>query len=113
MKLIKTQAVLCATLALVMSGSVLAQASDAMTAAPAATSAHAGNHQLTRAVQRAFAKTKGLNSTHIAVRAHNGEVSLSGTVPDTDQIDKATHVAQGVAGVSSVRNLLSVHEEGH
>jgi hyperosmotically inducible protein len=113
MKRIKTQAVVCATLALVMSGGAWAQASDAMSAASAATSSHPGNHKLTRAVQRAFAKTKGLNSTHIAVRAHDGVVSLSGTVPQTDQVEQAASVAQGVPGVSSVKNLLSVHEEGH
>ncbi len=114
MKLIQIQAVSCATLALLVSGGAFAQASDATSAAPAAQSGQPpSNHNLTRAVQHALAKTKGLNSTHIAVRAHNGAVSLSGTVPEAGQIDQAGTVAQGVPGVSSVKNLLSVHEEGH
>jgi len=39
-------------------------------------------------------------------------VFLEGTVPEQSQSDKATTVAQGVAGVGSVKNDLTVKEEG-
>jgi osmotically-inducible protein OsmY len=39
-------------------------------------------------------------------------VTLEGTVPDSSQVDKATQVAQGVAGVSSVKNALTIKEPG-
>ena len=102
-----------ATLALLACGPVLAQASDPASAAAASGPVHTSNHKLTRAVQHAFARTRGLNSTHIAVRVTDGVVSLSGAVPSIDQVEKAESVAQGVPGVVTVKSLLSVHDEGH
>lgn len=113
MRLIKIRAAICETaalFALLTCSPVLAQASNAE---PAATPVPASSHKLTRAVQHAFARTSGLNSTHIAVRATNGVVSLSGTVPSVDQVEQAERIAQGVPGVIAVKSLLSVHDEGH
>jgi len=102
-----------AVFALLASGAACAQASDVAAAPSADKPVHSSNHKLTRAVQHAFARTRGLNSTHIAVRATDGVVSLSGTVPSIDQVAKAESVAQGVPGVLTVKSLLSVHDEGH
>jgi hyperosmotically inducible protein len=115
MRLNRIPTAICVTaaFALFASGAVLAQASDTATATSADQPVHSSNHKLTRAVQHAFARTRGLNSTHIAVRATNGVVSLSGTVPSVDQVAKAESVAQGVPGVVAVKSLLSVHDEGH
>jgi osmotically-inducible protein OsmY len=115
MSLIKMPAVICVTAALALSASglALAQASDASAGTLAVRTSHTGNHKLTRAVQHAFAKTAGLNSTHIAVRATSGVVSLSGTVPSIEQVEKAESVARGVPGVQDVKSLLSVRDEGH
>jgi hyperosmotically inducible protein len=112
MTLIKIPAAICVTaaFALLASDPVFAQASET---APAANPVPTSSHKLTRAVQRAFARTSELNSTHIAVRATNGVVSLSGTVPAIDQVEKAESVAQSVPGVIAVKSLLSVHDEGH
>jgi osmotically-inducible protein OsmY len=39
-------------------------------------------------------------------------VTLAGTVPDQSQVDLATQAAQGVAGVTSVKNALTVRPVG-
>ncbi len=115
MSLTKMPAAICVTAAFALSASspALAQASDASNGAVAVRTSHTSNHKLTRAVQHAFAKTAGLNSTHIAVRATSGVVSLSGTVPSIEQVEKAESVARGVPGVQDVKSLLSVRDEGH
>jgi osmotically-inducible protein OsmY len=40
-------------------------------------------------------------------------VTLSGSVSDGAQVQKATKVAQGVPGVTSVINHLSMHPKGY
>jgi hyperosmotically inducible periplasmic protein len=45
------------------------------------------------------------------VRSKAGAVSLTGTVPTQGQIDQAGQVAQGVAGVKSVSNKLTVMQQ--
>ena len=99
--------------------SAYAQTSDASAAAPAmssatpsAKSARIANRQLAKKVRTALSKTKGLDVTSIAIRARGGNVALSGSVPDATQIEKAGTVAQGVAGVTSVKNDLTVREVG-
>jgi osmotically-inducible protein OsmY len=49
---------------------------------------------------------------NITVRARGGAVTLAGTVPEQPQIDLATQTAQGVAGVTSVKNALSIRPVG-
>jgi osmotically-inducible protein OsmY len=92
-----------------------AQASDA--AAPAASAPTAkqvkqANRALSRKVRGALAKTKGLSVANITVRARGGDVTLAGSVPEQAQIDIATQAAQGVAGVTSVKNALTIRAEG-
>jgi hyperosmotically inducible periplasmic protein len=70
------------------------------------------NHALQKKVRVALAKTRGLNVANISVRARNGAIVLEGTVPEAPQVDLATQVAQGVEGVSSVRNLLTTRQVG-
>lgn len=69
----------------------------------------AADRALQMSVRRALAKTKGLDVVNLDVRAHNGAVVLEGSVPDQSQIDLATHTAQGVAGVDTVRSALVIH----
>ncbi len=39
-------------------------------------------------------------------------MTLQGSVPEQPQVDKATEVAQGVAGVTSVKNALTIRPVG-
>jgi hyperosmotically inducible periplasmic protein len=91
-----------------------AQSSDAMAAtapaaAPSAKAVKSSNRNLQRRVLRALAKAKGLTADNINVRARNGVVTLEGRVTDQGQSDIATQTAQGVAGVTSVKNALEVN----
>jgi hyperosmotically inducible periplasmic protein len=86
-----------------------AQSSDAMASGTmAAPSTKKADHSLGRKVRSALAKTQGVNVSSISVRAHGGAITLTGSVPDESQIEKATQVAQSVAGVTSVSNKLTV-----
>lgn len=98
-----------------------AQSSDAAaTAAPMAASSASGgakaakkaDRALGRKVRTALSKTKGLNVANITVRARSGAVTLAGTVPEQPQVDLATQSAQAVAGVTSVKNALTIRPVG-
>jgi len=85
-----------------------ASAPAATTSAAPATSAKKADRKLGYTVRKALSKTQGLDVSKLNVRSHGGAVTLTGTVPDQGQIDKAGEVAQGVAGVTSVSNKLTV-----
>jgi osmotically-inducible protein OsmY len=87
-----------------------ASAPAAATAAPA-TSAKKVDRKLGYSVRKALSKTQGVDVSNISVRSRGGAVTLTGTVPDQGQIDKAGEVAQGVAGVKSVSNKLTVMQQ--
>ena len=92
-----------------------AQASDTeMSSAPAMSqpTSKQANRALQKKVRAAMVHAKDITATNILVRARGGAVTLEGTVPDAAMIDRATQVAQGVAGVTSVKNALSVKEMG-
>jgi hyperosmotically inducible periplasmic protein len=93
--------------------SAYAQTSDA-TATPsaAAPSSKQANRALQKSVRHTLARTKGLDVGNIIVRARSGAVTLEGTVPELAQGDIATKAAQGVAGVTSVKNALTVRAIG-
>jgi hyperosmotically inducible periplasmic protein len=55
-----------------------------------------------------LSKTKGLRAMGITVRARNGAVTLEGWVPEQAQIELAAKAAQGVSGVTSVDNALTL-----
>ncbi|CAB3793447.1 BON domain-containing protein [Pararobbsia alpina] len=105
-------------LVMLASLSAFAQASgaDAMASPAAAPSAHATkaeNRQLGKEVKRALTKNKEIDATNIYVRARDGAIRLTGYVPENAQIQIATDVTQGVSGVSSVDNKLTVRQPGH
>jgi osmotically-inducible protein OsmY len=89
-----------------------AQSSDAMAASGtmAAPSAKKTDHSLGTAVRKALDKSS-VDVSSISVRAHGGAVTLTGTVPDNSQIEKAGTAAKGVAGVTSVSNKLTVQQQ--
>jgi hyperosmotically inducible protein len=68
----------------------------------------AANRALRRRVYAAIGKHKEINAGDISVVAKGGAVTLNGTVADASQIGEAAEIAQGVPGVTSVTNKLSV-----
>jgi osmotically-inducible protein OsmY len=98
--------------AVVFACNVYAQSSDAMAsgamAAPSTKTVKKADRTLGHKVRSALAKAQGINVSSIAVRARGGAVTLSGSVPDQGQVDKAGEVAKGVSGVTSVSNKLTV-----
>lgn len=65
------------------------------------------DRQLAKQVRHVLAKTKGLVSVNLTVRAKRGVVTLRGSVPDNKQVALAGQVAGGVNGVQSVDNQLT------
>ncbi|GAB2889433.1 BON domain-containing protein [Paraburkholderia jirisanensis] len=65
-----------------------------------------------RKVRAALAKAKGISAANILVRSRDGNVTLEGSVPEQPQVDNATTVAQGVPGVKSVKNALTIRPVG-
>jgi hyperosmotically inducible periplasmic protein len=81
---------------------------DASSVAAGSPSARKADRALGRSVRRAIDKAQGVDVSKIFVKARNGAVTLSGTVPDAAQIPLASTVAQSVKGVASVSNALTV-----
>ena len=75
-------------------------------------SARAANRKLEHDIRKAFAKTKGLDSSDIMILVKAGNVSLTGSVPEIEQIAMAEDVAKNVEGVQSVKNYLNLKEIG-
>jgi hyperosmotically inducible periplasmic protein len=106
-------AVACVTVAC----SVYAQDNSAASGAAATTttaapvSAKKVDRKLGYTVRKALAKSQGLDVSNITVRSRSGAITLTGTVPSQGQIDEAGKVAQGVAGVKSVSNKLTVMQQ--
>ncbi|CAB3807077.1 BON domain-containing protein [Paraburkholderia fynbosensis] len=103
--------------ALIVLASLNAYAQDNEAASPAAAAptpeqTKQANRALQRKVRATLAKTKGVSVANIIVGARGGDVTLAGSVPDGAQIDRATQAAQGVAGVKSVKNALTIRSEG-
>ncbi len=114
MKAFQAIKVISGALIVMASLNAYAKSSDAM-AAPATTNAastKSANRALQKSVRKALAKTKGLVTTNITVRARSGAVTLEGSVPEQPQVDLATQTAQGVAGVTSVKNALTIRAIG-
>ncbi|MBN3813054.1 BON domain-containing protein [Paraburkholderia sp. Ac-20347] len=106
-------AVACVTVAC----SVYAQDNSAASGAAAATTTKAApagkkaDRKLGYTVRKALSKAQGIDVSNITVRSRSGAVTLTGSVPTQDQIDQAGQVAQGVAGVKSVSNKLTVMQQ--
>jgi hyperosmotically inducible protein len=114
MKAIQITRILVGALILAGSFGAVAQNGNATSVpeATSATSSKTANRALQKSVRRVLSKTKGLNVTNILVRARSGVITLQGTVPEVSQVDLATEVAQGVMGVTSVINRLTVRTIG-
>lgn len=71
------------------------------------------NRQLVRDIRRAFrnARSQGLRASNVTVRANDGVVTLTGSVPTAEQVDLATNIAKGVPGVQSVTSRVAVRKE--
>ncbi|WP_175966779.1 BON domain-containing protein [Burkholderia sp. BCC0322] len=119
MKSIVLRALGVAAVAACLSGSVYAQSSDAAAMeAPAASAPKAAaktakkaNRKLGYAVRKAISKEPGVNVSNLVVRSKGGAITLEGTMPAQDQIDKAEEAAKGVKGVTSVTNKLTVQQQ--
>lgn len=116
MKALQAIKLISGALIVIASVNTYAQSSDAMAAsgtmaAPSAKSTKAANRALQRKVLKALAKTKGLTTVNINVRARDGAVTLIGQVTDQGQSDLAAQTAQGVPGVTSVKNSLQMHTQ--
>ncbi|MFC0398220.1 BON domain-containing protein [Paraburkholderia rhizosphaerae] len=89
------------------------QSTDTTANPPAMTTSDAkavkqANRRLGRDVRRALAKAQGFDVSNVFVRARDGNVTLTGTVPESGQIAQAATVAQGVNGVKSVTNKITL-----
>ncbi|MCC8404637.1 BON domain-containing protein [Paraburkholderia sp. MMS20-SJTN17] len=74
--------------------------------------ARADNRKLAHQVRVALVHDGHIGASNITVRAVDGAVTLQGSVPGADQIDRASEVAKTVSGVSSVKNALSIRYPG-
>ncbi|SAL05514.1 transport-associated protein [Caballeronia calidae] len=104
--------------AVVFSVNVWPQSSDAAATAGASAPA-ASSKSATRKANRALSKQVlkelekgGVSTRGMNVIAKNGAITLAGRVDDPSQIDKATSIAKGVSGVTSVKNSLTIQEGG-
>ncbi|MBN3802272.1 BON domain-containing protein [Paraburkholderia sp. Ac-20336] len=84
----------------------------AAASAPTAKQTRQANRAMQRKIRAALAHTKGLTVSNITVRARGGDITLAGSVPEAAQVDLATTAAKSVAGVTSVRNALTIRAIG-
>jgi osmotically-inducible protein OsmY len=54
----------------------------------------------------------GVDTAGVSVLIKGSAITLAGHVPEASQVDKAVAAAKGVSGVSSVKNALTIKEEG-
>jgi hyperosmotically inducible periplasmic protein len=111
MKLSLTNLASATALSVALVFAVQATTAVAQDAPMSRSAARKANHALERNVQRALTAAK-IDITDIRVVAKHGEVGLDGEVANSDDIQKAADVAGKVQGVTSVKNYLSVYEEG-
>jgi osmotically-inducible protein OsmY len=117
MKAIQAIKLVGGALVVLASINAYAQASDVdMTNQPSAKqtakAAKSADRALAKKVRAALSKSKDISVSNITVRAKSGAVTLQGSVPEQPQVDKATQVAQNVAGVTSVKNALTIRPVG-
>lgn len=83
--------------------------------APSASSESIGQHvddsTITTKAKADLLAAKNVKSTHIHVKTHKGVVSLTGSVPSSDDKAAAGEVVEAVKGVSSVKNHLKIAAE--
>jgi osmotically-inducible protein OsmY len=86
-------------------------ATEPQAAAQSPKSIRVANRQLSRKVSQAISKA-GIPTEKISAIAKQGKVTLTGSVPNPDQIAQAGEIAKGVAGVVSVNNKITVGFKG-
>lgn len=89
-------------------GVVAASAASQATQPLTGRTARKANRTLVKKVSRVLARTRGLDSGRILIRARDGVVTLSGTVPDSGQVMLAVDAAQRTDGVRAVQNQLRI-----
>lgn len=80
----------------------------AATSARESTGQYVDDSVITTKVKAAIFDDSTLKSTEINVETFKGQVQLSGFVRSRANIDQAVAVAQGVAGVTSVKNTMQL-----
>ncbi|CAG4896668.1 BON domain-containing protein [Paraburkholderia saeva] len=122
MKAVRMSQALGVVLSLAFVSSVYAQSQSSTPTATvdSAASAKASQNSTRKAdrklgsdVRHALGKARDITATNIFVRARGGAVTLTGTVRDIAQIDRATEVAKSVPGVTSVVNKLSLEAQNY
>jgi hyperosmotically inducible protein len=83
----------------------------ALAIATPASAANAPDVWITTKVKMALLMADGMSSTAVRVDTAEGRVTLHGTVSSADEKARAERAAQGVEGVSEVRNLLQIVEK--
>jgi len=71
-----------------------------------------GDAAITGSVKTALIAEPNLSALKIDVDTMNGVVTLTGTVDNNDQKSRAVSIAQGVSGVSSVKDNLTTKTTG-
>ena len=85
-------------------------ASNVASGAASDKATRAENRLLAKRVLKALARTRGLDSTGLFVKAVNGNVVLTGAVPDASQIPLAVESARRVDGVKTVRDDIRLQD---
>jgi hyperosmotically inducible protein len=67
-----------------------------------------GDAAVTAKVKAALLAERGVDGMKINVDTRDGNVTLSGNVPEPAQVERATQVARGIDGVKAVNNQLKV-----
>jgi hyperosmotically inducible protein len=88
-------------------------AASGASAQPTKKQARTQNHELEKKIRHTLTKTKHLDSSGITILVKGGKVTLEGSAPDDDQIQRAVSTVSGVPGVTGVTNNLMVHEPGN
>jgi hyperosmotically inducible protein len=94
------------------SGSSTARQSDTTsqpsTSSQSGTTSVVGDSTITAKVKSAIIAEPDLSALDIKVNTDNGVVTLTGSVDNSQKVQKAAQVAQAIDGVKSVNNQLSV-----
>ncbi|HZZ02657.1 BON domain-containing protein [Paraburkholderia sp.] len=88
----------------------IASGTYASSGAQTGRSSRAENRLLAKRVLKSLARTRGLDSTGLFVKAIDGNVTLTGAVPDASQIPLALDSARRVDGVKSVRDDIRLQD---
>jgi osmotically-inducible protein OsmY len=76
-------------------------------------SAHKDDRLLAKSVRKALTQSNDVDLARMTVLAKSGKITLSGSVPEEDQIQLAEQHAKAVAGVTTVANRLVIATPGH